>query len=137
MFIKQFLFLIALIAFSQRCFSQDGEYPLPYKPEPSKYDTAPYYKGGSDAMLKYFSDSVHYPETEKSKLIQGNVMAKFIVLKNGTITNVEIINGVPYGPNLAKEALRLLKNMPAWMPATKNGKPVDAEVFLSVPFIIK
>ncbi|GDX51259.1 hypothetical protein LBMAG27_03060 [Bacteroidota bacterium] len=126
---KSLGFIITIIAFSNLCFAQEGENPLPWNmPEPV-YDTAPQYPGGPTAMRQFFADSVRYPEPEKSKGLQGGVYLKFIVDTSGAVTNVQLINGVPYAPNLAKEALRLMYSMPRWIPATKNGKPVEAEYF--------
>ena len=134
---KSLGFLIALLILTTHCFAQEGENPLPWNmPEPA-YDTAPQYPGGSNAMLQFFADSVRYPEPEKSKGLQGGVSLKFIVDTSGAVTNVQLINGVPYAPNLAKEAVRLMYIMPHWIPATKNSKPVEAEYFLGVPFKIK
>jgi len=108
--------------------------PLPYTSKESVYDMAPQFPGGPDAMHKYFTEHVQYPEPEKSKMIQGDVMLKFIVTKKGKIINVAPINGVPGGPNLVKEAIRLVLLMPDWIPATKNGKKVETEYNLSIPF---
>ena len=75
-----------------------------------------------------------YPEPERSKGKQGLVLASFTVTKKGRVTDVRIVNGVAYAPNLAAEARRLLEAMPRWDPATLNGKRVDAEVDVAVPF---
>jgi TonB family protein len=117
--------------------AQEGENPLPFIQQEPKFDTAPRYPGGTESIIKYFQDSIRYPEPEKTKRIQGDVSVKFVVTRKGKIKNVELVNGVPGGPNLAKEAVRLIQYMPLWEPANKNGKPVDAESYLSVPFIIE
>lgn len=113
------------------------ENPLPYVQKESKFDTAPCFPGGSKAMMKYFEDNINYPEPEKTKYIQGNVLIKFDVTKKGNIMNVQGLNGVPGGPNLIKEAVRVIQSMPLWIPAVKDGKPVDSEYVLSVPFKLK
>ncbi|MEO8150086.1 MAG: energy transducer TonB [Bacteroidia bacterium] len=131
---KYFLSLFILILFIQISFAQEEENPLPYKFEEPKFDTAPRYPGGENAMFKYFADNIKYPEPEKSKGLEGSVSLKFIVIKEGKITKVEALNGTPGAPNFVKEAIRVLENMPFWIPATKKGKPVDAEYYLTVPF---
>ncbi len=134
---KKVLFIAALLALSKIGLAQEGENPLPYvMPEPA-YDTAPQYPNGTVAMMKFFADSIRYPEPEKSKGLQGNVSLKFIVDSSGAVTHVQLINGVPYAPNLAAEAVRSMYSMPKWIPASKNGKPVQAEYYLSIPFRIK
>ncbi|MES2140152.1 MAG: TonB family protein [Bacteroidota bacterium] len=134
---KSYLLLIIFISMLKISFGQNGEHPLPFIQQEPKYDTAPRFPGGSDAMMKYFEDSIRYPEPERTKFIQGNVMVKFSVTKEGKVIDVQLVNGVPGGPNLAKESVRVIQSMPIWIPASKMGKPVEAECNLSVPFKIK
>lgn len=134
---KDLLLLSLLISTINFSFAQDGENPLPFVPHEPLFDTAPCFPGGPPALMKYFEDSIRYPEPEKTKGIQGNVYMKFNVTQEGKITDVKSVNGVPGGPNLAKEAECLLHTMPLWIPANKNGKPVEAEYTLSIPFKLK
>ena len=126
------LSLVCLAAGSIATHAQ--EFPLPVADRKPTFDVAPRFPGGSDAMMRYFADSVRYPEPERSKGKQGLVLASFTVTKKGRVTDVRIVNGVAYAPNLAAEARRLLEAMPRWDPATLNGKRVDAEVDVAVPF---
>lgn len=134
---KNYLLLIIFISMLKISFAQNGEHPLLFVQQEPKYDTAPRFPGGSDAMMKYFEDSIRYPEPERTKLIQGNVMVKFSVTKEGRIIDVQVVNGVPGGPSLARESVRIIQSMPKWIPASKKGNPVGAEYNLSVPFKIK
>ncbi len=131
-----FLFFI-FILITKSSFSQSGENPLPFVYEEPKHDTAPQFPGGTTAMMKYFADSIQYPEPERSKGLEGGVYLKFIVSEEGKIIGVTPINGVPGAPNFVKESIRLMYAMPSWIPAKKNGKPVEAEYNLSVPFTLK
>lgn len=117
--------------------AQNEENPLSYVQQEPKFDTAPCFPGGSKAMMKYFEANIHYPEPEKTKCIQGNVLVKFDITKKGNIINVKGLNGVPGGPNFVKEAVRVIQNMSLWIPAVEDGKPVDSEYVLSVPFKLK
>lgn len=130
-------FLLIFISILKISFAQNGEHPLPFVQQEPKYDTAPRFPGGPHAMMKYFEDSLRYPEPERTKFIQGNVMVKFFVTKDGRIINVQVANGVAGGPNLARESVRIIQSMPIWIPASKKGNPVEAEYTLSVPFKIK
>jgi len=132
--VKLIYFLNCFILFTSPALSQGEENPLPWDPPEPLYDSAPRFPGGSEALIKFFADSIRYPEYEKSKRIQGNVLVKFIVTKKGELTNIRIVNGVAGGPNLATEAIRLLNEMPRWLPATKGKRRVEAEHWLSVPF---
>ena len=120
------------------CFSpliaQKKYHPLPHVDKESPFDIAPQFKGGSNAMMKYFSDSIRYPEPEKTKRKQGSVLMKFIVNEKGKIENIHIINGVAGAPNFVAEAKRVVESMPDWIPATKKGKNVSSEYQLSIPF---
>ena len=132
-YITGFLFFLILFSF-HFSFAQLGENPLPFINEEPKFDTAPQFHGGSEALYKYFSDSVRYPESTKTKNFSGAVYLKFMVDTNGAIHNITPINGIPGVPELVKESLRLIEAMPPWIPASKGGKPVEAEYYLSIPF---
>ena len=57
-----------------------------------------------------------------------------MVSRKGRISEARVVNGVAGAPHLAAEAIRLLVTMPKWEPATKKGKPIDAEMRRSIPF---
>lgn len=116
-------------------FAQE-ENALPYVHQKVAFDRTPQFPGGARALQKFFEDSIRYPEPEKTKGLQGDVSAKFTVTKKGKLIDIKILNGVPYAPNLAKEAERVLQSMPRWKPATKKGKAVEAEYYLNIPFKI-
>lgn len=113
------------------------EHPLPVAHREPPYDVAPSFPGGSEAMYRYFADSLRYPEPERSKGKQGNVLVAFTVDVDGTIRNLRGVNGVPGAPGLMREAFRLLEHMPLWEPARKNGHPVAVEVNTSIPFRLR
>ena len=110
------------------------EHPLPVPTRERPYDVAPRFPGGSEAMLRYFADSCRYPVEAWEKRKEGVVLATIGVDRRGRVDSVRIVNGVPAAPGLAREAERLLKTMPRWEPATKDGRRVPAEYHLSVPF---
>lgn len=126
------LFLVGLTSLTAQ--GQNLEFPLPHDPPPRLYDTAPRFPGGPEAFNRFIRQEMKYPEPEKSRGIQGQVYLKFQVNEEGKIENAKVVNGVPGGPNLAAEALRLLEIMPEWLPATLNGKPVKAEHYISLNF---
>ena len=77
-------FLLLFIFLLKTSFAQE-ENSLPYVVQEPKYDTAPQFPGGAKAMLKYFEDSIRYPEPVKAKGLLGNVYVKFIVTKKGKV----------------------------------------------------
>lgn len=123
------LFLICFIG-----LSQEGESPLPYVSKEPVFDTAPKFPGGTRALEQYFVDSIRYSAEELEKGKQGEVIMKFTVDKKGKLKQMKAINGIPGAPNFVKESVRLLETMPLWKPATKNGKPVETEYVLCIPF---
>ena len=95
---------------------------------------APEYPGGKDAMNQYLTTNLKYPETAKANGIEGVVDVAFTVKADGSIGAIKIVRMVD--PDLEQEAIRLVKNMPAWTPADKNGAPVDAQTQVQVNFIL-
>ncbi len=67
--------------------------------------------------------------------MEASVNVGFIVQTDGSIGSIKIIRMVD--PDLEQEAIRLVKNMPAWTPADKDGTPVDAPAEVAVPFVLE
>ena len=59
-------------------------------------------------------------------------MAQFVVERDGSISDVHLARGVD--PYLDKEAVRVVKSMPRWIPGTQDGKPVNVEYTLPITF---
>lgn len=95
-------------------------------------DQMPEFPGGMGALMKYFSDNVRYPVPAAEKKIQGRVICQFIVNKDGSISDVEVIKGVD--KYLDREALRLIENMPRWKPGVLNGEKVSCKYTVPVSF---
>ena len=95
-------------------------------------EVMPQYPGGQIAMLKYIMENIKYPEQAMKEGIQGRVTVRFIVEKDGSISNVKPVLSVH--PLLDKEAVRVVKSMPKWSPGKKNGKPVRVQFNVPVMF---
>ena len=93
------------------------------------------YAGGKEALFKYISENVKYPEEAKKEKIQGKVFVQFVIDKTGKVTNAKIARGV--GPSLDKEALRVVNAMDKWKPASKDGKPVNVQFTLPINFALE
>ena len=83
-------------------------------------------------MMKYIMENMKYPEQAMKEGIQGRVAVRFIVEKDGSISDVKPILSVH--PLLNKEAVRVVKSMPKWSPGKHNGKPVRVRFNLPVMF---
>ena len=92
----------------------------------------PEYPGGQGELLKYLAKSVKYPVIAQENGIQGRVTASFIVEKDGSIRDIEVIRGVD--PSLDKEAVRVLSGMPNWIPGKQRGQDVAVKYTVPVTF---
>jgi protein TonB len=90
--------------------------------------------GGYTKFNKYIETNMKYPSTAEDMGIKGRVIVKFIVEKDGSITNVEVENGIEECPECNQEAIRLLKNSPKWNPAMNDGKAVRTVVRVPIKF---
>lgn len=119
------------------------EYKLSGQPEESVAEDRLYqiteleaeFPGGPKAMLKYFQENLIYPDDAKEMQIQGRVFVSAVVEKDGTLSNVELVRGV-YS-SLDKEAVRVVKGMPKWIPGEIDGKTVRSRVYLPLTFKIQ
>lgn len=96
-------------------------------------DQQPSFPGGTNALNTFIASNLKYPVWAQEKGIQGRVVVKFIVEKDGSISNVEVDRSV--SPSLDNEAMRVIKNMPKWIPGQINGKAVKVEC--SHPFVFR
>ncbi len=92
----------------------------------------PEFNGGEAAMYKWLSDNIVYPSAASEEGVQGRVVVEFVVGKDGSITNVRVVR--PRHPALDKEAVRVVKAMPKWIPGRNNGQPVKVTYTLPVTF---
>jgi periplasmic protein TonB len=92
------------------------------------------YPGGMDVLLKLLGNELRYPQYERERNIQGKVEVQFVVKVDGTCTNFTIIENP--NQNLSNEAIRVLKKMGKWKPATRNGMKTESTIKLPVTFAL-
>lgn len=92
----------------------------------------PTFKGGIAGLMQYLSTNIHYPEEAEKNNIQGRVICTFTVEADGRVSETEIAIGID--PLLDKEAERVVKAMPRWIPGKQNGKNVRVKYTLPVTF---
>lgn len=90
------------------------------------------FPGGLQAMMKFLQKNIKYPASAKRMGIEGRVFVKFIVDKEGGISQMEVIKGI--NADLDKEAMRVIKLMPPWKPGKQNGRAVKSQFVLPVYF---
>jgi protein TonB len=93
------------------------------------------FPGGTEALMKYLNDNIKYPVVAQENGIKGRVTLKFVVNKQGKISNVTVLKGVD--PSLDKEAMRVVNSMPTWIPGKQNGKEVNVYFTLPVTFTLQ
>lgn len=92
----------------------------------------PGYPGGEEAMQKFIKTNIKYPEMSIQMGDQGKVFVRFVVEKDGSVSNVSVARGVT--PELDKEAMRVVKTMPNWSPGKQRGRPVRTNVVIPIVF---
>ena len=93
----------------------------------------PKFPGGEEAMFKFISENVKYPQEAKDKNISGRVFVNFVVEKDGSVDEVNVLRSI--GGGCDEEAVRVVKSMPKWTPGKQKGKPV--RVSYIIPFVFK
>ena len=97
--------------------------PEPPKVEETKVfdvvEEMPQFPGGQNALLEYLGKNIKYPVVAEENGVQGRVVVTFVVERDGSITDVRVVKSVD--PSLDKEAQRVVKSMPHWIPGKQNG----------------
>lgn len=92
----------------------------------------PQYPGGDAALTTFLAQHVKYPAVAEENGIQGRVVCTFVVERDGSISDVRVVKSVD--PSLDKEAVRVLKSMPRWVPGKQNGATVRVKYTMPVTF---
>ncbi len=95
-------------------------------------DQMPQFKGGDVALMDFIRTSISYPKDAAEQGLQGRVVLRFIIEKDGTISNCEILKSASL--SLDTEALRVVNSMPQWIPGKHKGKVVRVRYVLPVTF---
>lgn len=93
------------------------------------------FPGGEEALFDYITKNLQYPLEGREGMVTGTVVVKFVVEKDGTLTNVQLLRDI--GMGCGKEAVRMVKGMPKWIPGKNNGKAVRSIYTLPVNFDLK
>jgi len=110
--------------------------PEPPKEEENKVfdvvEVMPSFPGGQGALMQWLSKNIKYPVVAEENGVQGRVVVTFVVEKDGSITDVKVVKSVD--PSLDKEAARVVKSMPHWIPGKQNGSAVRVKYTVPVTF---
>lgn len=108
------------------------------KPEPKKeeiftaVEQMPQFPGGEAELMKYVANHIKYPTMAAENNIQGRVVVKFVVKKDGSVGEVQVLRGKD--PDLDKEAVRVVRTLPNFIPGKMNGQAVSVWFTLPINF---
>ena len=97
--------------------------------------TMPEYPGGQKALQKYLETNIVYPSDVRQLEITGEVVVEFYVERTGVITCINVVKSLH--PDLDSEAKRVVRNMPNWHPARKNGILMRCKMTMPINFKLK
>ncbi|HPT03119.1 MAG TPA: TonB family protein [Bacteroidales bacterium] len=98
-------------------------------------EAPPVYPGGETERIKFLQQTLHYPDIARQEGIHGTVYLTFIIEKDGSIHDIQILKGI--GGGCDEEAIRMIQAMPKWIPARKNGQPVSVRYNMSTKFVLE
>ena len=92
----------------------------------------PSFPGGQGALMQYLANNIKYPVVAQENGVQGRVVVSFVVERDGSITDVQVVRSVD--PSLDREAQRVVRSMPKWIPGKQNGQAVRVKYNVPVSF---
>lgn len=112
------------------------EPPKPVVMTPLAYaEKMPSFPGGSTALNNFFNKTINYPEMARENEVEGKVYVRFVVNPDGSISTPQVVRGIGYGCD--EEALKVLGQMPKWIPGEQNGQKVQVVKTLPINFRFK
>lgn len=117
---KVIMILVMALGFGAAAFAEDTKASFP---------------GGEKACQAFITETMVYPPVAQENGIEGVVTLVFVVRKDGSISDIKVKRMVDV--DLESEAERIVKKMPAWTPATKDGVAVDSTTELPIAFILQ
>ena len=109
-----------------------GEKPREVEKDWDFVEQQPLFPGGDGEMFDFLSSNIRYPQIAVDNGIEGKVIMQFVVGRDGSIENVQVMRGVDR--SLDNEAIRLIKSMPKWIPGKQGGSAVRVRYTLPVTF---
>jgi len=99
----------------------------------SKAESMPVYPGGEGALSKFVETNINYPQDAIDQDTEGTVNISFVIDEKGKVQN-PVVTGKTAGHGLDEEAVKIVKQMPAWKPGMVKGRPVKTRLLLPVTF---
>ena len=120
-------FLTAMPAFAAPYPQSSGD------DTPVIVEKMPSFPGGQKALFEYLDQNITYPKDALDDHISGRIVCRFIVNTDGSISDVQVVRSLGY-PSLDQEAVRVVSNMPNWIPGSQHGEPIRVKYTLPINF---
>ena len=117
---------------------KEAEYLAERKDTINAYDVVeqmPCFPGGQGKLVEFIEENMQYPKECAEKGIYGRVIVAFVVERDGQLSNIRVVKSVHRA--LDKEALRIVKLMPRWIPGKQNGIAVRVKYIIPIRFSVK
>ena len=112
----------------EKCWDENTVFPYTIDA-----DVYPTFKNGDEALLKFISEEVKYPNQAKENGEEGKVFVQFVVKADGSVSDFIVIRGV--SKSLDEESIRVAKMTSGmWNPGTKGGIAINAIMTLPIYF---
>jgi protein TonB len=116
---------------------------MEFPPEPVVTENAPVkfaehmpeFPGSESGLYEYLGNNTKYPTFALDNGLEAKLYVQFIVNKDGSVSDVEVLN--PQGYGFDKEAKRVISEMPAWKPGRQGGKKVRVYYVIPINFALK
>ena len=95
----------------------------------------PSFPGGESALMRYIAEHLRYPSAAQDQGIQGVVMLRFVVEGTGQVGDVQILKSLD--PSCDREAIRVVKSLPRFVPGRQQGRPVNVWFQLPIRFVLQ
>lgn len=101
----------------------------------TKADINPSFPGGDNGLLRYIKENMQYPTRDREDNTQGKAYVRFVVEKDGSISNVHVVKAP--STTMSMEAERLVKNMPKWAPGLVSTRVSRIQFTIAVSFTLQ
>lgn len=98
-------------------------------------ESMPSFPGGMSELMKFLHENISYPQLAKDAGVQGRVFVSFVVEKDGTVTDIQILRGI--GGGCDEEAIKVVQSMPNWIPGRQRNVPVRVRFNLPIKFTLQ
>ncbi len=129
---KQLLSVLFIVMCAMLCEAQQPNNDLPETLKSRLNSTEAQFPGGSEKMKKFIDKQKRYANKSDEQYHVGVVAVGFIVEKDGQLDSIKIVQ--PLTEYYNNEAVRIIKAMPKWKPATQNGQPVRTQFTFPIRF---